>query len=218
MELGSLSACIVLAGGTANRLHGVSKPDYHVAGRRLLDILADEIGRAGGAGTCIVVAPQHVRIPDHAQRALEDPPFGGPLAGIGAGIAALTATSGDALVALCTCDAPLTPRNWSQLVASLCGSDRRTSASLDNHDHGFSVEGVAGAVPVTVSADGSRSRFHYLHGVYTLAALRSLNFARNGSVRSAFADLPVEKFADTSDNCIDVDTDDDAQRLALRVG
>ncbi|MHB1063439.1 MAG: molybdenum cofactor guanylyltransferase [Georgenia sp.] len=83
---------IVLAGGTARRLDGVSKPDVELGGRRLLD---HALAATSGARAVAVVAPDSVRVPEGVHRTLEDPPHGGPEAGIAAGIAALDAGAPD---------------------------------------------------------------------------------------------------------------------------
>ncbi|MBB2922821.1 NTP transferase domain-containing protein [Cellulomonas cellasea] len=82
---------LVLAGGRARRLGGVSKPDVVVSGRRLLAHVLDaaEAGPGGGARRIVVVAPGSVAVPGGVLRTLEDPPDGGPVAGIAAGLAAL---------------------------------------------------------------------------------------------------------------------------------
>ena len=84
---------IVLAGGTGRRLGGACKPDVLVAGRRMLDHVLDGVaglrGRGLPDGRVVVVAPQQVALPDGVLRALEDPPLGGPVAGVAAGLGAL---------------------------------------------------------------------------------------------------------------------------------
>ncbi|MGW6129156.1 molybdenum cofactor guanylyltransferase [Cellulomonas sp. NPDC055163] len=89
---------LVLAGGRARRLGGVSKPDVLVAGRRLLAHVLDAAaaGPGGGARRTVVVAPGSVAVPGDVLRTLEDPPDGGPVAGIAAGLAALGRAEGDA--------------------------------------------------------------------------------------------------------------------------
>lgn len=90
---GGVLDVIVLAGGTGRRLGGACKPDVLVAGRRMLDHVLDGVaglrGRGLPAGRVVVVAPQQVALPDGVLRALEDPPLGGPVAGVAAGLGAL---------------------------------------------------------------------------------------------------------------------------------
>ncbi|WNB86933.1 NTP transferase domain-containing protein [Cellulomonas sp. ATA003] len=82
---------VVLAGGQGRRLGGVSKPDVAVAGRTLLDRALDAVA---GARHVVVVGPPHLGRPG-VVTALEDPPFGGPLAGLHAGVVALGAAAAD---------------------------------------------------------------------------------------------------------------------------
>lgn len=75
---------IVLAGGRGSRLGAPSKPDHVVGGRRLLDIA---LAAVAGARRVVVVGA--VDVPDGVVRTREEPPFGGPVAGVDAGFAAL---------------------------------------------------------------------------------------------------------------------------------
>lgn len=77
---------VILAGGRGSRLGGVSKPELEVDGRRLLDAA---LAAASGAERIVVVGD--VPVPDGVLRTREDPPFGGPVAGLEAGMAALGA-------------------------------------------------------------------------------------------------------------------------------
>ena len=91
---------LVLAGGTGRRLGGASKPDVVARGARLLDHVLNGVAAVRsplGGGRSVVVAPAGVEVPDGVLRALEDPPFGGPVAGIAAGLARLSAEPGGPL-------------------------------------------------------------------------------------------------------------------------
>ena len=74
---------VVLAGGQARRLGGVDKPGLDVGGRSLLDrvLLA-----AAGAATRVVVGPPR-DLPEHVVQVREDPPGGGPVPALRAGLA-----------------------------------------------------------------------------------------------------------------------------------
>lgn len=77
----------MLAGGSARRLDGASKPDIAVGGRSLLDRVLDAVM---DAERVIVVGPR--RPTERAVRWVrEDPPGTGPVAGIAAGLAAVEA-------------------------------------------------------------------------------------------------------------------------------
>ena len=110
---------IVLAGGTGARLDGASKPDVVARGLRLLDhVLAglEQLHEQGlPLGRVCVVAPAEVALPGGVLRALEDPPLGGPVAGIAAGLDVLGRSAPVAgLTGILTCDAPL---SWRALPA-----------------------------------------------------------------------------------------------------
>lgn len=80
---------IVLAGGSGTRLGGVDKAALEVAGRRLLDRVLDS---AAAARRVVVVGPVSVLEP--VLQTVEEPPGGGPVAGIAAGMMTLAALPG----------------------------------------------------------------------------------------------------------------------------
>lgn len=205
-----ISACIILAGGTGSRLGGVSKPDYLVNGQRLLDHLFTHIDACGGAAELVAVAPPEVRLPPQVHRVLENPPLGGPLAGLGAGVRALSALPDDAVVALCTCDAPLSPHLWGALSQALLAA-AEPGLGTEKKQH------VAGAIPCSRSQHTSTARRHYLLGLYRLGALRSLKYVRHGAVHQEFRALPVMLVEDPQDYSMDVDTQADAHALSARL-
>ncbi|WP_072342513.1 molybdenum cofactor guanylyltransferase [Actinomyces urinae] len=188
-------AVIVLAGGTAKRLGGVSKPDYKIGNARLIDIVLDEIERTGFDGRIVVVAPSELAVREGVELTLENPPHGGPLAGLAAGVAALNDLPGSAIVALMTCDAPMTPRLWGELCSK--------------------IDEAQASVPVPKDA---RAWPQFLHGCYRLAVLREVPAERNGSIRHGFAALEPVKVVDRNWYCMDVDTPADAKELAVRIG
>lgn len=73
---------IVLCGGSGARLNGTDKGSVVVGGRSLLDRALDA---ATNAGTIVVVGPQRPLVRPVVW-AVEDPPGGGPAAGIAAGL------------------------------------------------------------------------------------------------------------------------------------
>ncbi|WP_405880964.1 molybdenum cofactor guanylyltransferase [Streptomyces sp. NBC_01136] len=78
---------VVLAGGAARRLGGADKPGLRVGGRPLLDrVLA---ACAGATATVVVAEPRATARP--VAWAREDPPGGGPLAALDAGLRSTTA-------------------------------------------------------------------------------------------------------------------------------
>lgn len=75
---------VVLAGGRGSRLGGVRKPELAVAGRRLVD---RALAAVTGARRVIVVGDAEV--PQGVPHTREDPPYGGPVEALAAGMAYL---------------------------------------------------------------------------------------------------------------------------------
>lgn len=103
---------VVLAGGAARRLGGADKPGVRVGGRALLDRV---LAACADARTTVVVAgPRPTARPVIWAR--EDPPGGGPLAALDAGLRHITAGR----VVLLSADLPFLDRRTVQgLLASL---------------------------------------------------------------------------------------------------
>ncbi len=136
-------AALIVAGGRARRL-GLDKPELSVGGRRLLDAA---IAAAGGAPTVVVGPPREVG-PD-VDLVREDPPRGGPLAAIAAGLAAVAATA--RTIAVLAADVP---EIECSAVARLAALRARTGA------------------PVALAED-AHGRPQYLLAVWDAAALRA---------------------------------------------
>lgn len=196
---GALDA-VVLAGGTARRLGGVSKPDVLVAGRRLLDHVLEGLAALRGsaalpAGRTVVVAPPEVALPPGVLRALEDPPLGGPVAGIAAGLQALAADAGGSapapVTAVLTCDAPGAATALPPLLGAL------------------------EAAPAVPGIDGACARAgdhtQYLLGVYWTPALLGAVAPggaplRDRAVHRTLGALRVLEVAGTERAAVDLDT------------
>lgn len=97
-------AAIVLAGGTARRLGGQPKPELRLGGRRLLDRVLEAVADADPR---IVVGPA-TDLPRDVRLVREEPAGGGPVAGLAAGLAALTPDIG--LLAVLAADLPFLTR------------------------------------------------------------------------------------------------------------
>lgn len=205
---------VVLAGGTARRLDGVSKPDVEVGGRRLLD---HALAATTGARRVVVVAPESVRVPPGVLRTLEDPPHGGPAAGIAAGLAALDAAGGAPDPAGAVTQPPETGAPWVLVLA--CDVPFAASAVPRLLDTATSAPGPAtGRSTGTAgdAADGACLRdasgyLQWLVGVYRGDALRASLAAlgprsRGASVRALLAPLTVASVAAAGDEALDVDT------------
>ena len=187
-------AAIVVGGGGGERLGGVSKPDLTLGGVRLIDRVCGALLEVCGAG-CVAVVPPIVRVPDGVRRTLEDPPSGGPLAGIDAGLRAL-GVGDDVLVVVVSVDAPGVGAFLPALLESALGesSDGRI---------------VRGGDPEPFD--------QYLMGVYRVGALRRVideAVARRGNVRGmgvrrVLRALEVERVNVSADVCRDIDTPED---------
>lgn len=174
---------LILGGGTARRLGGVSKPDVTYQGRRLLDHVLSSLPDAV-TGRRVVVAPDSVAVPDDVLRTLEDPPFGGPVAGIAAGLAVLEPEDDD-LVAILTCDAPRAGEAIPTLLAALADADPRRDASP-----AIASSAPAASADCAIGRDAN-GREQYLLGVYRVAALTT-RIEQWGS--DDLAGAPVWKF------------------------
>jgi molybdopterin-guanine dinucleotide biosynthesis protein A len=96
-------AAVVLAGGRAARLGGQSKPQLDVGGRSML---ATVLTAVEGAEPRVVVGPPQP-VPDGVLRVREEPPGGGPVPALAAGLVAV----GDAeVVAVLAADLPFLTR------------------------------------------------------------------------------------------------------------
>ncbi|MER7184212.1 NTP transferase domain-containing protein [Streptomyces hyaluromycini] len=120
---------IVLAGGAARRLGGTDKPSVRVGGRPLLDrVLA---ACAGARRTVVVAAPRPTSRPVHWTR--ENPPGGGPVAALDAG---LRHTTADCAVVL-SADLPfLEEATVERLLSALraSGADAALLTDADGRD------------------------------------------------------------------------------------
>lgn len=188
---------IVLAGGEGARLGGVDKAALEVAGRPMLDHVLDAVR---GAGTVVVVGPDTVDPRGH-QRVQEDPPLGGPAAGVAAGLAALTTPADTVLVV--ACDQPLAGAAIDDLRAALAGRP-----------------GADGAV--LVAADGHRQT---LLAAYRSAALQAVvrrieaeRGLSGASMRALVGPMDLVEVVDTHGAAQDGDTWADIEALTARLG
>ena len=187
-------AAIVVGGGGGQRLGGVSKPDLVRGGVRLMDRVCAALTGACGAG-CVAVVPPAVRVPDGVVRTLEDPPGGGPLAGIDAGLSALNLGARGRVVVV-SVDAPGVGEFVPLLLAEPLGeaADGRI---------------VRGGEPEPFD--------QYLMGVYRVASLRrgideavaALGSVRGVGVRRVLRSLALERVEVDALACRDVDTPED---------
>lgn len=194
---------VVLAGGGARRLGGVSKAEVTVGGRALLDHVLEA---AAGARAVVVVGPPALGRPGVLLTS-EDPPGGGPVAGLAAGLDALDSDARArgvppaALVLVLACDVPLVARAVPHLV----------TAALDGRHDGAQLVDAAGrrqplvAVYRRASLDAG------------LAGLAARGGARDASVRALVAGMTLVEVLDDA-AAADADTWEDVRRLDAVLG
>lgn len=105
-------AAVVLAGGRGSRLGGVDKASIVVDGRTLLDHVLDAVAPARET---VVVGPRKDDVPG-VTWAREDPPGGGPVAGLAAGLSHVTA---DLVVVLAVDQPGLSRSTVDRLLAAV---------------------------------------------------------------------------------------------------
>ncbi len=176
-------AAVVLAGGTAARLDGLDKAGVEYAGRTLLEHALDA---ASGAAETVVVGEQ-VPTSRPVTFTREDPPYGGPAAGLLAGRDALAVTPARLLVL-----AVDMPRVGAGTVARL------VEAAV-GHDGAFLTDGdgrrqLAGVVDVPAL---DRVRPDDTHGLPLHRLLASLDLVQVAPDGDEAAD--VDTWADLRD-------------------
>ncbi|WP_433873509.1 molybdenum cofactor guanylyltransferase [Saccharopolyspora sp. CA-218241] len=181
-------AAVVLAGGRARRLGGVDKVLLPVGAATLLDRV---LGAVAGSAPIVVVGPRRATgAPVLWTR--EEPPGGGPLAGLAAGLRWVPGTA--EFVAVLAADHP-----------------HVTAATVDR------LRRSVGERPGAVLVDPG-DRPQWLIGVWRTAALRAAMPAdpAGGSLRSAVAGLDPVLVPDVAGESADVDTPDDLRRARDR--
>ncbi|MBQ1060642.1 molybdenum cofactor guanylyltransferase [Micromonospora sp. C41] len=218
-------AAVVLAGGAARRMGGVDKPARPVGGRPMLHRV---LAAVADADQRIVVGPSGP-VPGGVRTTREEPPGGGPVAAIAAGLALLD--PGTTTVALLAADLPL-------LTAAAVTELRRaldTPAAEREHDRAAERErepaaerastlpprGPTVALACYVDGDGRRQQ---LCAVWRLPALRAaldrLAATRGGTldgapVRGLLTGVAVREVSWSGSGpppWFDCDTDEDVRR------
>jgi len=155
-------SAVVLAGGRAARLGGQAKPQLQVGGRTML---ATVLAAVADAERRVVVGPPQP-VPDGVDLVREQPPGGGPVAALRAGLPGVRSD----VVAVLAGDLPfLLPSLVTQLRAALSGDG------------------------VLVVDDGGRDQ--YLLGVWRTDALRAAVSAEGAptSLRRVLAPLAADR-------------------------
>lgn len=203
---------IVLAGGRARRLGGAPKPALRTADTTLLGATLDALRALGvpPERTVVVGAGEVLDGLDagEVRRVREHPPFGGPVAGIEAGLRALEDGSAPRAVFTLACDMPgLAPglhALWAAAAPALAGVDPTPDAWV----------GLTPAGPA-----GTGARVENLFALHRTAALRRAIGAgqtRDQAVRRVLARLAVQHVPLPAGAAADVDTWEDAARLGVR--
>jgi len=174
---------VILAGGTGARMGGVDKAAVELAGRTLLD---HALGAFGDADRVVVVAPVGVPTSRPVTFVVEDPPGGGPVAGLLAGADALAGSAAaPSLVGVLAVDMP-------RVTAATM---RRLRDAAAGHDGAFLVGG-----------DGRRQ----LAGVLDAARLRAVRPEPGGqhgmALHRLLALLDLAEVAASGDEAVDVDS------------
>jgi molybdopterin-guanine dinucleotide biosynthesis protein A len=174
---------VVLAGGASARFGGVDKALVEVDGVTLLDRVLRATNRARST---VVVGPER-EVCREVGWAIEEPPAGGPVAGIAAGLA-----SGESpVVVVVSCDLPwLTEAEVAALVAGVGDRD-----GYGLRDGGGREQRLAAAYRRTA----------------LVAAVEAIGDPRNQSVRRLFAGLDLG-WSDPTDAADDADTWADLNR------
>ena len=182
---------VVLAGGAARRLGGADKPGLRVGGTPLLDRVLDACAQAG---TTVVVGPE--RATSRPVRWVrEQPPGGGPVAAVAAGLPHV----GAELVLLLAADLPFFDE---AAVAALLAA--------------ASTQPAAAAV-VLVDADGRDQPLAALYRSAPLrAALAQLPDPAGLPLRRLLGGLPTHRLADPDGASADCDTWDDLEQARTR--
>lgn len=180
---------LVLAGGAARRLGGVDKPGLPVGGRTLLDRV---LAACADAGTTVVVGPERATERSGLRWTREDPPGGGPVAAVAAGLRYVTAE----YVLLLAADLPfLDGRTVNRLLDA-----------LPEHDGALLVD--------------AGGRDQPLAAAYRTAALRSalagLGDPAGLPLRRLLGPLRLARLADPDGVSYDCDTWEDLELARLR--
>ena len=179
---------VVLAGGTAARRDGVDKASIELAGRALLAYAVDAFL---DADEVVVVGPAGVRTDRPVTTVFEDPPRGGPVAGLLTGVDALLRTP--LLVGVLAVDMPrVTPATMRRLRVAAAGRD---GAFL-------------------VDADGRRQLAGVLDAARLHAVRPDLEGQHGMALHRLLAPLDLAEVAATGDEAVDVDSWADLRDLS----
>ncbi len=182
---------VLLAGGRASRMSGIDKTALVADGLALSD---HAVAAAAGARSVVLVGLRDGRTaPDGVVVTREDPPFGGPVAGIAAGLVAVPE-----------------PAPWTLVLAcDLVRPERAVDALLWAADDTADADGF-----VAVDEDGRRQPLLALYRSSALReAVRALGDPTDAAVRRLTAGLRLVEVPLSDGLCADVDEPADAARV-----
>lgn len=157
---------VILAGGTAARMDGIDKSSIELDGRTLLELAIDAFL---DADEVVVVGPEPVRTTRPVTTVREDPPRGGPVAGLLTGVDALLRRP--RLVGVLAVDMPrVTPHTFRRLREASVGCD---GAFLVDHDGRRQLAGVLDAQRLRLERPGLEEQ----HGMSLRSLLEPLDLA-----------------------------------------
>jgi molybdopterin-guanine dinucleotide biosynthesis protein A len=176
---------LVLAGGASRRLGGVDKASIDVGGHTLLERALDAVA---GASARVVIGPTRQSLGSDVTSVCEDPPGGGPVAALEAGLGCV----GTDVVAVLACDMPfVTPRLVDTLVQTLAAT-------------------ASGELPDGVTLRDNDGRRQPLAAAYRTASLRraiaGLTTTSGASMRSLLAELALQEVPAGGVTALDCDT------------
>lgn len=119
-------ACVVLAGGAARRLGGADKPAVLVGTAPLLDHV---VAAVAGATQIVCVGPPRPSVVA-VTWTLEDPPGGGPVAALAAGLECVT----ERIAVVLAADLPFVAAAIQPLLAAMTGYDAAVLVDADGYD------------------------------------------------------------------------------------
>ncbi|OJU93562.1 MAG: hypothetical protein BGO23_13010 [Solirubrobacterales bacterium 67-14] len=184
------TAAVILAGGRGSRLGGREKGDIRLGDRRLIDIVVSA-AREHGCEEVVVAGDIEAA---GAVTVREDPPFGGPAAGLAA---ALPLAESEWVLVL-ACDLPHARLLCHLLFESFRGVD----------------PGIDGLVALY------ENRIQWLAGLYRRrsveAALARLGDAADASMRDLFGGLELREVQDPEGLSKDIDTPEELEAWTQR--
>lgn len=181
LDLTAAGFCgVVLAGGTAARMDGVDKASVELHGRPLLELAVDALL---DADEVVVVARDSVPTSRPVTFVCEDPPRGGPVAGLLTGVDALLRRP--RLIGVLAVDMPR--------VTSV--TMRRLREAADGHDGAFLVDG------------GGRRQLAGVIRADRLAAVRPDLEGQHGmALHRLLAPLALVEVPADGDEAVDIDS------------